>query len=132
MGTSATKAKAKYNSKNYEKITLTLSPILAEKFKNFALKNNLSQPKFLEEILNFFENNKQILYENEKLKNELELAKKCYNEWKAGYDNLKLKTDNALQKKQNTILEMQTNDNKIAYYIGGFALVIGFILGKIL
>ena len=138
MGTSATKAKLKYNQKNYEKITLTLPPNLAEDFKKIATKNNLSQPQFLAKLLDFFLQNNFILEENEKLKkekNELETNLNEYidanKNWKNAYDELNLKANNALLKKKNTILEMQVNDNKTAYWIGGFALVLGFVLGKI-
>ena len=137
MGTSATRAKQKYNAKNYYKITLTLPPNLAEDFRQNATKNNLSQPQFLEKLLDFFLQNNFILEENEKLKkekNELETNLNEYidanKNWKNAYDELNLKANNALLKKKNTILEMQSNNNKIAYWVGGVALVLGFILGK--
>ena len=146
MGTSATRAKQKYNSKNYEKITLTISPDLAKKFKDFATKNNLSQPQFLQKILIYFLQNEQILNEKnsqiiklETEKNELQKMLNDYTkanqDWANAYNSLennKLKLANALQKNKNKMIEMQVNDNKVAYWIGGFALVIGFILGKFL
>ena len=138
MGTSATRAKQKYNSINYEKITLTLSPILTENFKNLAIKNNLSQPKFLEEILNFWENNKKILdqkdNEIENHKNrivQLEAIQKNYENWYNSLQNEKQEIQNSELQANNKLLAIQRDMAKTVFICLFAGFLIGFFFAKI-
>lgn len=48
MGTSATKAKRKYNEKNYKRFEVRLKPELFEQIEKFRSENNISRSQFLE------------------------------------------------------------------------------------
>ena len=138
MGTSATRAKAKYNKENYERITLTLSPILAENFKNLAIKNNLSQPKILAKVLEFYESNKKILDEkDEKIKKsseriiELENIQKNYENWYNSMQNEKTEIQNSELQANNRLLAIQRDTTKTVFICLFLGFFVGYFLAKI-
>lgn len=137
MGTSATRAKQKYNQKNYQKITLTLSPVLAEDFKRTAQKNNLSQPQFLQEIFTFSVNNKQILDDkNTEIENlqkrivELESVQKNYENWYESLQKDKAKLENSDLSTKNELEKLQNRQTKMMIFMIIIGFLVGFIFGK--
>lgn len=137
MATSATKAKQKYNEKNYKKITLTLLPNLAEDFKDNATKNNFSQPQFLHEILNFWINHKQILDEKdneiENQKNRIVQLESIQKNYENLYDNLqkeKAKLENSELTARNEIEKLKNRQTKILIFMSIIVFLVGFIFGK--
>lgn len=115
MGTPQTRASLKYVKEHFEKITLTLKPEIAKKFRENA---EPSQAKFFEKILNYFLENKKILEEKDEQIDE----KTNYNQ---DIDIETLKYNEFINKIESS------NDKFIlgALFIG---VIAGFVLGKIL
>lgn len=55
MGTSATRAKRKYNEKNYKRFEARLKPELFNSIDTYCKKNKLSKPQFLEIAIKLLE-----------------------------------------------------------------------------
>lgn len=132
MGTSATKAKQNYNNKNYQKITLTLSPNLADEFRQNATKNNLSQPQFLEKLLDFFIRNKIILEENQKLKTEKNANKQKIENLLEKNERLESAKIKAEKGDTEKMMKLQTQNIDNLKWFCGASLAIGCILGAFL
>ena len=55
MGTSATKAKNKYNKENYKQFKANLKPELFNRIDSYCKKNNLSRSQFLTKAIDLLE-----------------------------------------------------------------------------